>query len=43
MYPDPADLDNPSFFCIDFKNPELVKEVTVPVYPQLEETICILG
>jgi hypothetical protein len=44
MYPDPADLDNPSFYlCIDFKNPELVKEVTVPVYPQMDETICILG
>ena len=44
MYPDPSNLDNPSFYlCIDFKNPELVKEVTVPVYPQQNETVCILG
>ena len=44
MYPEPSDLDNPSFYlCVDFKNPELVKEVHVPVYPQPEDTICVLG
>ena len=44
MYPDPSDLEDPTFYlCIDFKNPELVKEVNVPVYPQVGETICIKG
>ena len=44
MYPEPSDLDNPSFYlCVDFKNPELLRKVHVPVYPQLEDTICVLG
>ena len=43
MYHDLSNLDDPFYLCIDFKNPELVKEVTVPVYPQQDETVCILG
>ena len=44
MYPDPSNLDDPAFYlCIDFKNPELVEEINVPVYPKVEETICIFG
>lgn len=44
LYPDPSDLDDPQFYlCIDFKNPELVKEVNVPVYPKVAETVSVLG
>ena len=44
MYPDPSNLDDPAFYlCLDFKNPELVEEINVPVYPKVEEPICIFG
>ena len=44
MYPDPSDLHNPFFYlCIDFKKPELINEVHVPVYTSEGETIHILG
>ena len=44
MYPDPSNLDDPAFYlCLDFKNPELVEKINVPVYPKVEETICIFG
>ena len=43
MYPDPSDLENPSFhLCIDLKRSELVKEALVPIYPIVGETIGIL-
>ena len=28
---------------MDFEKPEHLEEVYVPVYPQLEDTICVLG
>jgi hypothetical protein len=28
---------------VDFKKSDLLEEVYVPVYPQLEDTICVLG
>lgn len=44
MYPDPSNLDDPQFYiCIDFKNPELVKDVAVPVYPLVGETVHVKG
>ena len=44
MYPDPSNLNNPGFFlCIDFKKPELVKYVDVPIYPEEGETVRVLG
>ena len=44
LYPDPSELDNPGFYlCIDFKKPELGKDVQVPVYPAVGETIKVLG
>ena len=44
IYPDPSELENPSFhLCIYFKRPELVKEVLFPIYPIVGETIGILG
>ena len=44
MYPDPSNLKDPLFYlCIDFKNPDLIREANVPVYPQLQETVCVLG
>jgi hypothetical protein len=44
MYPDPSDLDNPQFYlCIDFKNPELVKELNVLIYAKVAETVNVLG
>ena len=43
MYPDPSDLRNPAFYlCIDFKKPELMKDVDVPVYPMAGERIQVL-
>ena len=44
LYPDPSDLEMPDFFLsIDFKKPEIIEEVIVPIYPIAGETVCILG
>ncbi len=45
MYPDPSNLKDPRFFLffLDFKKPELVKLVNVPIYPKVEETVRVLG
>lgn len=45
MYPEPEDIDNPSYFlCIDLNKPEvLIKPVQVPVYPEQGDTVKIKG
>ena len=44
MYPEPGNQDNPSYFlCIDFKNPEVVHPIHVPIYPEVGDTVKIKG
>ena len=44
IYPEPGNIDNPSYFlCIDFKHPEVIKPVKVPIYPEVGDTVKIKG
>ena len=44
MYPEPSNLDTPSYFlCIDFKNTEVQKAVHVPIYPDVGDIVKLKG
>ena len=42
LYPEPANLRNPSYLCIDIKKKDFM-EVSVPFYPEADEYIKIQG
>lgn len=44
LYPDPSCLDDPKYFLgIDLYNPEVCKEVSVPLFPEDGDTVKVLG
>lgn len=44
IYPDPSSLDAPKYFLIiDLYNPEVSKEVNVPLFPENGDTVKVMG